>query len=166
MAGFVAAVDVWHDRGCGRIERWQQAAFQRLLSKTAAARVQALEPDITLAWRITAALAQDAPGENGWAAYALAARNRLDEFDKLTRAQREAARVLTRDRLTALEAAVTAAAAVAADGQRGCATPAVQAAQYASSRCCPPTGPAVVHVAGCVLGSAHLARMVRPTVDW
>jgi hypothetical protein len=108
IAGFVAAVDVWQDRGRGRIERWQQAAFQRLLSKTAAARAQALEPDITLAWRITAALVEDAPAENGWAAYALAAAtawNRLgEELDKLTPTQQEAARVLTRDRLTALEA--------------------------------------------------------------
>jgi hypothetical protein len=110
MAGFVAAVDVWHERGRGRIERWQQTAFQRLLAATAAARAQTLEPDITLAWRIVAALVENAPDESGWAAYAVVAAtdwNRLsEELEKLTPPQREAARVLGRDRLTALEAAL------------------------------------------------------------
>ncbi|WP_157528976.1 hypothetical protein [Nocardia sp. NRRL S-836] len=110
MAGFVAAVDVWHARGCDRIEQWQQAAFQRLIAATMTARTQALEPDITLAWRITATLAEDPPGHDGWAAYALmtvTAWNRLDEaIDRLTPVQQEAARVLARERLTTLEAAL------------------------------------------------------------
>jgi hypothetical protein len=56
LTGFVAAVDVWHQRGRDRIERWQQGALQRLLTATSAARAMALEPDITLAHRIVAAL--------------------------------------------------------------------------------------------------------------
>ncbi|WP_434450079.1 hypothetical protein [Lentzea sp. E54] len=110
MAGFVAAVDVWHARGGDRIEQWQQAAFQRLIAATMTARTQALEPDITLAWRITAALAEEPPGHDGWAAYALVtvtAWNRLNEaIDRLTPVQQEAARVLARERLTTLEAAL------------------------------------------------------------
>lgn len=110
MAGFVAAVDVWHARGRDRVERWQQAAFQRLIAATMTARAQALEPDITLAWRITAALAEDAPGHDGWAAYALmavTALNRLSEaVERLTPVQQEEARVLARERLTALEMAL------------------------------------------------------------
>lgn len=111
MAGFVAAVDVWHTRGGGGVERWQQAAFQRLLSATVAARTQTLEPDITLTWRIVAALTENAPDESGWAAYALVAAtdwNRLGkELEKLPPTQQEAARALARDRLTALEAALS-----------------------------------------------------------
>ncbi|SDN11432.1 hypothetical protein SAMN04488074_1358 [Lentzea albidocapillata subsp. violacea] len=110
MAGFVAAVDVWHARGGDRIEQWQQATFQRLIAATMAARAQALEPDITLAWRITAALAEDPPGHDGWAAYALMAVtdwNRLNEaVERLTPVQLEAARVLARERLTTLETAL------------------------------------------------------------
>lgn len=106
MAGFVAAVDVWEARGRGGIERWQQAAFQRLLSVTTAARVQMLEPDITLSWRIVATLTENAPADNGWAAYAVAAGtpwNRLDEeLGKLAPPEVEAARVLARDRLATL----------------------------------------------------------------
>ena len=112
MAGFVAAVDVWNARGAGRLERWQQAAFQRLLSATAAARAQALEPDITAAWRIVAALTENAPDARGWDAYELVAAtrwNRLgEEFDKLTPPQQEAARALARDRLTTLANALPA----------------------------------------------------------
>lgn len=107
MAGFVAAADTWHARGDGRIEQWQQAAFQRLLAATAAARAQALEPDITLASRIVTALTDSPPAEDGWAAYAVVAAtswNRLDtEIEKLAPAQRDVARSLARDRLTALE---------------------------------------------------------------
>ena len=112
MAGFVAAADVWEYRGRDRIERWQQAAFQRLLTATAAARADALEPDITLAHRITAALYKDAPAEEGWAAYALVAArygNGLgSEVEQLTPRQQETARVLVRDRLSAIEAALPA----------------------------------------------------------
>lgn len=108
LAGFVAAVDVWHDRGRGRIERWQQAAFQRLLAATAAARAHALEPDITLACRIVTALTDNPPGGQGWVAYAVVAAtdwNRLrEQLDELTPPQQEAARALARDRLTTLEA--------------------------------------------------------------
>ncbi|MCE7009986.1 hypothetical protein LWC34_45345 [Kibdelosporangium philippinense] len=110
MAGFVAAVDVWHARGRDRIERWQQATFQRLLSTAAAARTQMLEPDITLTWRIVAALTDNAPGENGWAAYAAVAATRWNRFDeelgKLTPPELEAARVVARDRLTTLAEAL------------------------------------------------------------
>lgn len=66
LAGFVAAVDVWQDRGRSRIERWQQATLHRLLSATAAARTQTFEPDITLTWRIVATLTENAPAEKGW----------------------------------------------------------------------------------------------------
>ncbi|MDA3646282.1 hypothetical protein LZ318_28975 [Saccharopolyspora indica] len=110
MAGFVAAVDVWHARGCDKIERWQQTALQRLLSATALARAEAQEPDITLAWRIVAALRENSPGERGWAAYTLVAANgwnRLEqEIEKLPQAQREEARVVARDRLNVLGAAL------------------------------------------------------------
>jgi hypothetical protein len=78
-----------------------------------AARAQMLEPDITLAWRITAALAENAPDENGWAAYTAVAAtywNRLDEeLGKLTPPQVEAARVLARDRLTTMASALPSA---------------------------------------------------------
>ncbi|MBE1467430.1 hypothetical protein H4W33_006442 [Kibdelosporangium phytohabitans] len=108
IAGFVAAVDVWDSRGRDRIERWQQAAFQRLLSATAIARTQVPEPDITLAWRIVSALTENAPAEDGWAAYRLTAAtdwNRLEkELEKLTPSQLEAARVLARDRMATLVA--------------------------------------------------------------
>ncbi|MBY8856756.1 hypothetical protein K7711_09735 [Nocardia sp. CA2R105] len=110
LAGFVAAVDVWRDRERSRIERWQQAAFYRLLSATACARAEALEPDITLTWRIVASLHENAPAEDGWAAYAVVAAtkwNRLDEeLERLTPPQREAARSLARYRLTELENAL------------------------------------------------------------
>jgi hypothetical protein len=112
VAGLLAAVDVWHDRGEGRIERWQQAAFQRLLSATSAARAHAREPDITLGWRIVAALNEGAPAEQGWAAYAVVAVtdwNRLgEELERLPLPQRESARALARDRLAALEAVLPA----------------------------------------------------------
>lgn len=107
LAGFVAAVDVWQDRGRSRMERWQQAAFHQLLVATAVARAQTLEPDITLAARIVATLAENAPAMEGWAAYRVAAASdwsrRSEELEKLTPSQREAARALARDRLTALE---------------------------------------------------------------
>jgi hypothetical protein len=110
MGGFVAAVDVWHDRGRDQIEQWQLAAFQRLLSATSAARAQIQEPDITLAWRIVAALTENAPTEESWTAYAVVAAtswNRLDEaLQELTPPQRETARALARHRLSALEAAL------------------------------------------------------------
>ncbi|MER6991683.1 hypothetical protein ABT337_15555 [Saccharopolyspora hirsuta] len=110
LAGFAAAVDVWHARGRGKIERWQQAALQRLLSVTALARAEALEPDITLAWRIVSALAENAPGERGWAAYAVITANRWnrlhEEVEELPPAQQEEARTIARDRLNALDAAL------------------------------------------------------------
>ncbi|MCR6490805.1 hypothetical protein M8542_49265 [Amycolatopsis sp. OK19-0408] len=106
LAGFVAAVDVWRDRGKSRIERWQQAAFQRLLSATAAARAQTLAPDITLTSRIVAALTLGAPGDDGWAAYWVAAATRWNrlgaEVERLTAAELESACALVRDRLTTL----------------------------------------------------------------
>lgn len=75
-----------------------------------AARTQPFEPDITLTWRIVATLTENAPAEKGWAAYAVVAAtawNHLDdELEKLTPAQRETARALARDRLTALENAL------------------------------------------------------------
>jgi hypothetical protein len=113
MASFAAAAaDVWDARGRDRIERWQQAAFQRLVSEACKARAQALEPDITLAWRITAALAEDAPGQEGWAAYALVVGTRWkrlnEELSGLTPRQVEAARVLAHGRLETLEAAIPA----------------------------------------------------------
>jgi hypothetical protein len=112
LAGFTAAVDVWHYRGRERVERWQQGAFQRLLSATSAARAQVLEPDITLAHRIISALHENAPGDEGWHAYALlvgAERNDLGaEFSQLSVCRQEAARCLARDRLSALEAALSA----------------------------------------------------------
>ena len=112
LAGFVAAVDAWHHRGRDRIERWQQAAFQRLLTATSAARAQALEPDVTLAHRIIAALHEAAPGEEGWHAYALLVGTRWNDlgkqFSDLSAGQQEAARCLARDRLSALEAALPA----------------------------------------------------------
>ncbi|MCO5974646.1 hypothetical protein [Actinoallomurus soli] len=110
LAGFVAAVDVWRDRGRNRIERWQQAAFQRLLVASAAARAQMMEPDITLAWRIVAALIENAPAEEGWAAYTVVTATdwnyKRKELEKLTPQQREAARALVRDRLSTLESAL------------------------------------------------------------
>jgi len=102
LAGFVAAVDVWHVRGCGPVERWQQVALQRLVATSAEARARLAEPEVTLAARIVGALAADAPGEEGRAAYSLAVPI-LDWLVELTPAQREDARVLTRDRLTVLE---------------------------------------------------------------
>jgi hypothetical protein len=110
LAGFTAAADVWHARGRDRIEGWQQAAVQRLLVATAAARVKILEPDITLTWRIVAALAENRPSEEGWDAYALAAAtswNRLDkDFQELTPERRRAAHALAHERLTTLESAL------------------------------------------------------------
>ncbi len=103
LAGFVAAVDVWHVRGCGPVERWQQVALQRLVATSAEARARLAEPEVTLAARIVGALAADAPGEEGRAAYSLAVPILKDWLVELTPAQREEARVLTRDRLTVLE---------------------------------------------------------------
>jgi hypothetical protein len=92
------------------IEGWQQEAFQRLLVATAAARAQMLEPDITPALRIVATLAENAPSEEGWAAYAVVTatdwNHQSKELEKLTPPQREAARALARDRLTTLENAL------------------------------------------------------------
>ncbi len=102
LAGFVAAVDVWHVRGCGPVERWQQVALQRLVAASAEARARLAEPEVTLAARIVGALAADAPGEEGRAAYSLAVPI-LDWLVELNPAQREEARVLTRDRLAVLE---------------------------------------------------------------
>ncbi|MGW5515297.1 hypothetical protein [Nocardia africana] len=77
------------------------------------ARAEVLEPDITLAWRIVAKLSENAPAEDGWAAYVAAAAtkwNRLgDEFDKLAPTQREVARALAHCRLGELEEALPAA---------------------------------------------------------
>jgi hypothetical protein len=113
VAGFVAAADVWRDRRRERIERWQQAAFQRLLAATTIARAQALEPDVTLTARIVTVLAEDPPAREGWAAYALVAAtpsNHLEQLvDKMPPHQREEARVLARDRLTMLHDALPAA---------------------------------------------------------
>lgn len=112
LAGFVAAVDVWDARGRERIEQWQQAAFQRLLAATAAARAQSLEPDITLSARIVEALAADAPDESGSVAYALLIgppwNGHQERFEALPGPQREAARVLVRNRLATLEAVLPA----------------------------------------------------------
>jgi hypothetical protein len=112
LAGFAAAVDVWHHRGRDRIEQWQQAAFQRLLAVTSVARAEALEPDITLAHRIIDALSENAPGDEGWGAYALLVGTNWnginDRFKQLPPAQQEAARVLARDRLATLEAVLPA----------------------------------------------------------
>ncbi|MCF6425816.1 hypothetical protein [Amycolatopsis tucumanensis] len=106
LAGFVAAADVWNDRGRDRVEQWQQAAFQRLLAATASARAQALEPDITLAWRIVDAFAADPLGEEGWAAYATIVPTGWshEELAGLTPSGREAARALVRERIVKLEA--------------------------------------------------------------
>ncbi|WP_156959330.1 hypothetical protein [Nocardia sp. BMG51109] len=110
LAGFVAAVDVWRDRERSRIERWQQAAFYRLLSATAYARAEALEPDITLAWRIVASLNENAPAKDGWAAYAVVAATKwnglYEELERLAPPQREAARALAHGRLTRVENAL------------------------------------------------------------
>lgn len=110
LTGFVAAADVWQDRGRNRIERWQQAAFQRLLSATAAARAQIAEPDVTLTCRIVAALSTDAPGDDGWAAYAFANATQWNQagrdFEKLTLEEQQTAHALVRDRLATLEAAL------------------------------------------------------------
>ncbi|MGW0518254.1 hypothetical protein [Crossiella sp. NPDC003009] len=108
LTGFVAAVEVWDARGRREIERWQQAAFQRLLVATAAARAQSLEPDITLASRAVTALAKNAPDARGWRAYVLVATTSSHylhkELQELPPAEYEAARVLARDRLTELQA--------------------------------------------------------------
>src|SRR5262249_7702096 len=61
LAGFVAAVDVWLARGSSRIERWQHETLLRLLSATAMARAEAMEPDVTLTCRVVAALTDDPP---------------------------------------------------------------------------------------------------------
>lgn len=108
MAGFTAAVDVWHHRGRGGIEKWQQAAFQRLLAVTSMARSEAAEPDITLTHRIIDVLSEDPPGKDGWEAYYLLVgtdwNNQGKEFKQLPLARQEAARVLARDRMSVLEA--------------------------------------------------------------
>jgi hypothetical protein len=107
FAHFTAAVDVWDARDRQLIEPWQRVTFLRLVAVNAAARAELGEPDVTLAARIVDALSQDQPGEEGWAAYALANAtwwNRLDEsLDKLSPAERDAARLLVRDRLTLVE---------------------------------------------------------------
>ena len=110
LAGFTAAADVWHARGRDRIEDWQQAAVQRLLVATAAARAEILEPDITLTWRIVATLAENRPSQEGWDAYALVAAtnwNRLNtDFQELPPERQRAAHALAHERLTTLESAL------------------------------------------------------------
>ena len=153
MASFIAAADTWHARGDDRIEPWQQAAFQRLLSTTAA-RAQALEPDITLAWRIVAVLAENPPDERGWAAYALVTAtnwNRLgEELGKLTPVQHPGgtgSRSRSADHAGGCTTVVTAVAAAAAGSRRRRAASAVQAPQETSPRRGAATGSALVHLA-------------------
>ncbi|WP_026211664.1 hypothetical protein [Longispora albida] len=107
LASFVAAADVWRDREGGEIEPWQQVALLRLLAAASAARAVIAEPDITLATRITTALADNAPGELGWAAYALmrGAWGRR-ELQRFTPQEQESALALARDRLATAEASL------------------------------------------------------------
>jgi hypothetical protein len=110
MVGFTAASDVWNDRGRDRVERWQHAAFQRLVAAAAAARARIAEPDITLTWRIVAALADDAPGGEGWDAYkvmtAWSSGVVRDEVEAMSADQRNAALELAQDRMSKLESAL------------------------------------------------------------
>lgn len=107
LAGFLAASDVWNDRGRDRIEEWQFAALYQLLHVTYTARANVLEPDVTLLSRILTALSEDAPGEDGWHTYALlrgSSWNDLGkEFATLTPAEQAAARNLAVCRLSTLE---------------------------------------------------------------
>ena len=113
FAHFTAAVDVWTARQRSAIERWQRVAFLRLIAANAESRAQCGEPDVTLAARIVDALNRELPGQEGWAAYAVAAANAWngleDRLENLTPSERDAARSLVRDRLTALEEQLPAA---------------------------------------------------------
>jgi hypothetical protein len=110
LAGFLAAADVWDGRGRDRIEQWQVESFYQLLHVTYAARVNMLEPDVTLLSRIVTVLSEDTPGEDGWHAYALLRRSSWNdlgkEFANLSPAKQEAARSLTLRRLSMLESAL------------------------------------------------------------
>ena len=107
LAGFAAASDVWQARGRRRIEEWQQQAFQHLIAASAEARAQVCEPDITLAHRVVGAFAEHTPGEVGWDAYGLGAaewwHGPARTAQALGPAEREAARVLLRERVAVLE---------------------------------------------------------------
>lgn len=110
LAGFLAASDVWEDRGRDQIEEWQLASLYQLLHVTYTARANILEPDVTLLAEIVTALDEDRPGEEGWHAYALlrgSSWNDLGkEFAGLSPAKQEAARDLVVRRLRLLESAL------------------------------------------------------------
>jgi hypothetical protein len=109
LAHFAAAVDVWDARGRTGLEPWQRRAAGHLIGATTSERMGAGEPDIPAAARVVDALADGAPGANGWDAYYLVrshGRQARERVQEMTDPQRAAASQLAVDRLNAATAAL------------------------------------------------------------
>lgn len=102
---FAAASDTWASRARATPEAWQVAALVHLLAEAAVARADSNEPDRTAAAVVLDALADDVPGDEGWAAYKL-----LSPFHQApdAGAERDAAIALAYRRLRTLSDALGA----------------------------------------------------------